>query len=74
MPGQVIGTVNVQVGNATNPRVQSISYGVKNSLKTASDLSLAGVVDGDMIVYQANTNSFVMEPIPTPTKLDGGTF
>ena len=72
--GQVIGTVNVQVGQATTPRVSSISYGGKNSLKSASDLNLAGVADGDIIVYQANTNSFIVEPIPVPQNLDGGTF
>lgn len=74
MPGQVIGTVNVQVGQPTTPRVQSISYGAKNSLKTASDLNLAGLIDGDIIVYQANTNSFIVEPVPLPQALDGGTF
>ena len=49
MPGQVIGTVNVQVGNQTNPRVQQINYGIR-SLKGSTDLSLAGAKDGDVIV------------------------
>ena len=69
-----IQNINVQVGQGTTPRVTSISYGGKNSLKSASDLSLTGVVDGDIIVYQANTNSFIVEPVPPPLNLDGGTF
>jgi hypothetical protein len=74
MPGQTIGTVNVQVGQSISPRVQSISYGGKTSLSSASDLNLAGATDGSIIVYQANTRSFAVEQIPPPQNLDGGTF
>tara|TARA_R110000868_G_scaffold244019_1_gene500129 strand:+ start:112 stop:339 length:228 start_codon:yes stop_codon:yes gene_type:complete len=62
MPGQVIGTVNVQVGQPTSPRATTITYGGRNSLKSATDLSLADVEDGDVIVYAANTNSFIVKP------------
>ena len=76
MPGQVIGTVNVQVGQSVNPRVSSISYGSR-SLKSANDLSLVGAQNGDVIVYQANTNSFIAEPaasVITNLNLDAGQF
>jgi hypothetical protein len=53
-----IGTIKVTVGTPTNPRATSITYGSR-TLKSATDLNLNGVIDGDAIVYQANTNSFV---------------
>ena len=76
MAGQVIGTVNVQVGQSVNPRVSSVSYGSR-SLKSANDLNLVGVQNGDVIVYQANTNSFIAEPaanVITNLNLDAGQF
>ena len=74
MPGQTIGTVNVQVGNQTNPRVNNINYGIR-SLKGSTDLALTGAKQGDVIVYQANTNSFVVEPVTAvATNLDAGEF
>ncbi len=74
MPGQVIGTVNVQVGNQQGGSVRSISYGTK-TLKSSTDLSMTGAQDGDVIVYQASTNSFVVEPAESVLpNLDAGTF
>ena len=73
--GQVIGTVNVQVGGVTGPRVNTLSYGAPNTLSKATDLSLAGAADGDVIVYQANTNSFILQPVDAEiADIDGGTF
>ena len=70
-----IGTINVTLGNQSQPRVQTISYGQKQVLKNATDLSLAGAQEGDVIVYKANTNSFVVEPASaTIASLDAGTF
>ena len=76
MPGQVIGTVNVQVGQSVNPRVSTVAYGSR-SLKSANDLSLVGAQDGDVIVYQANTNTFIVEPASSvipELNLDAGVF
>jgi hypothetical protein len=74
MPGQVIGTVNVQIGPTVNPRVNQIAYGGR-TLKSASDLDLANKQDGDVIVYQANTNSFIVEPVSALVpSLDQGFF
>ena len=73
--GQVIGTVNVQVGGTTGPRAAAIGYGKENTLKGANDLNLAGVQDGDVIVYQANTNSFIVQPVVAELpEVDGGSF
>jgi len=76
MPGQIIGTVNVQIGQSPKPRVNSITYGGR-SLKSANDLSLIGAQSGDVIVYQANTNSFIVEPasaVIPELDLDSGFF
>lgn len=74
MPGQVIGTVNVQVGTQ-NPRVSTIAYGGSKTLKSATDLDTSNLVDGDVIVYKASTNGFIVEPISSVNiSLDNGFF
>jgi hypothetical protein len=75
MPGQTIGTVNVQVGSQVNPRVRTISYGGNYSLKGANDLSMAGATDNDVIVYKAATNSFIIQPASVVVEIvDGGEY
>lgn len=72
--GQVIGTVNVQVGPSAQPRVSAINYG-RNTLASASDLNLTGVQNDDVIVYQSSTKSFVVAPVGSIlTFVDGGTY
>ena len=74
MPGQVIGTVNVQVNKQQSSTVRSLNYGIR-SLKGSTDLSLANVQDNDVIVYQANTNSFVLQSVgELNPDLDAGFF
>lgn len=74
MPGQVIGTVNVQVNKQQNSTVRQLNYGVR-TLKNSTDLSLTGVQDGDVITYQANTNSFRVQSIgELNPDLDAGFF
>ena len=75
MPGQVIGTVNVQVGSQGG-RVNTINYGLR-SLRGSTDLALpTGAQEGDAIIYQANTNSFVVAPVTSAivSDVDGGFF
>ena len=75
MPGQTIGTVNVQVGSQVNPRVRTISYGGTYSIKGASDLSMAGADNNEVIVYKAATNSFAIESISAiVANVDGGQY
>lgn len=74
MAGQTIGTVNVQVGPSVNPRVNQITYGGR-TLKSATDLDLAGAATDDVITYQANTNSFVIKSAAAlAPSLDAGYF
>jgi hypothetical protein len=74
MPGQVIGTVNVQVNKQQSGTVRQLNYGIR-SLKGSTDLSLTGVQDNDVIVYQANTNSFKAQSIgELAPDLDAGFF
>jgi hypothetical protein len=74
MPGQVIGTVNVQVNKQQSSTVRSLNYGVR-SLKGSTDLSLANATDKDVIVYQANTQTFVVQSVnELNPDLDAGFF
>lgn len=62
MSNQTIGTVNVQVGSS-NPRAVAINYGGQFALKLATDLNMLGAADGDAIVYQSSSHSFILEPV-----------
>ena len=75
MPGQVIGTVNVQVNKQQNSSVKSLNYGTR-TLKGSTDLAITGAADGDAIIYQANTNTFVVAPVSSAgiTGIDAGFF
>ena len=75
MPGQTIGTVNVQVGSQVNPRVRTISYGGNFSLKAASDLNMTGADNNEVIVYKSATNSFVIDSVSAiVANVDGGEY
>jgi len=73
MPGQVIGTVNVQVNKQQNQTVRQLNYGIR-SLQGSTDLSLVNVQNDDVIAYQANTNSFVVKSVQDAVDLDAGFF
>ena len=74
MPGQVIGTVNVQVNKQQSGTVRQLNYGVR-TIKNSTDLSMTGAENNDVIVYQANTNSFVVKPATDlAVDLDAGFF
>jgi len=53
--------INVRVGGDSRPRITTV--GGRQKLKDSTDLAFVDVADGDIIVYQANTNSFIMESI-----------
>lgn len=75
MAGQTIGTVRVQVGQQQGGTVRSISYGGR-TIKGSADLSMVSAEDGDAVIYDANTNSFVVAPVSAKgiTGIDGGKF
>lgn len=54
-------STNVRVGGNDRPVVTAV--GNARKLKDSTDLAFVDVSDGDVIVYQSNTNSFIMESI-----------
>jgi hypothetical protein len=74
MPANPINTIRVQVGNQFGPTVRNIAYGTK-TLKSATDLSLAGAQDGDVIAYNAaNNNFYVTNSTTNLADIDAGFF
>jgi hypothetical protein len=55
-------TIKVQVGSTAQPRVSAINYGGVFTLKSATDLSMTGAQDRDVITYDATTDSFIIAP------------
>ena len=74
---ETLGTIKVQVNNQQGGTVRSISYGAR-TLKGATDLAVGNAVDGDSIIYNASTNSFVVAPVTVTAEeiigIKGGTF
>lgn len=67
-------SINVRVGPPTAPIVQTINYSSR-TLKGSADLNIGHANTGDVIVYQANTNSFVVLPIQNELgNFDAGLF
>ena len=77
MPSVIVtppSTIKVQVGNQFTGTVQSIAYGTR-TLKSATDLTIAGANTGDAIIYNSTTKNFEVLPVTsTPTLVDGGLF
>lgn len=65
-------TVRVTIGQ-NRPTVTNISYGVR-TIKSSTDLDMSSAIDGDAIIYQANTNSFVLAPVELVPVIDGGIY
>jgi hypothetical protein len=75
MPGQTIGTVNVQVGQLTNPRAIAINYGTGRTLKSLTDVDASDAITGDTLVYYAASDTFVVQPITDANlTIDNGYF
>jgi len=68
--------LNARINNINQPRVRAISYGGKFAMKQATDLNFPSFADGDLVAYQANTQTFVGEAISdiTIVNLDAGYF
>jgi hypothetical protein len=65
--------IQVQVGPTINPKATAINYGGVFELKNATDLSMAGAVTGDAIIYESITNSFILAPVAV-SNIDNGFF
>ena len=57
-------TIKVQVGSTSQPRVTSLSYGGSFALKNATDLSMLGAQDGDVIVEFNGVKIDTMRKLP----------
>lgn len=74
MSGQTIGTVNVKIGQSSTPKAVSIAYGTK-TLASLTDVSTLGIINNDVLVYKAETNSFIFQPVTdTQLNIDNGYF
>jgi len=75
MPGQTIGTVNVKIGQSSNPRAVSINYGTGRTLTSLTDVNAAGVINNEVLTYAADSDSFVFKPVvDTNLTIDNGFF
>lgn len=70
--------IKVRVGTGTVPTATGLSYGGNRTLKSATDLEMHNIQDGDVITYVANTNSFTVVNAGTLpldlTRVDAGRF
>lgn len=55
------------IGRVTFSRIARIS----GKLRDLTDVSIAGQKDGDVLVYNANTNNYIIQTLP---RIDGGIF
>jgi hypothetical protein len=75
MAGQTIGTVNVKIGQSTNPRAVSINYGTGRTLTSLTDVNAMGVVNNEVLTYAAETDTFVFKQVvDTQLTIDNGFF
>lgn len=69
-----LNSVSVKVNPQQDYTVKNIKYGI-NTLKEASDLDSVNGTTGDIIVYNATTNSFDVAPASSAIpSLDAGLF
>jgi hypothetical protein len=75
MPGQTIGTVNVKIGQSSNPRAVSINYGTGRTLTSLTDVNAAGVINNEVLTYAADTDTFIFKQVvDTQLTIDNGFF
>ena len=75
MAGQTIGTVNVKIGQSSNPRAVSINYGTGRTLTSLTDVNAAGVINNEVLTYAADTDTFIFKQVvDTQLTIDNGFF
>jgi hypothetical protein len=78
MPNVIVNPpsiIKVQVGPTQNPQATAINYGGINKLRNLSDVGVTNLIDGDVIVYQASSDQFVLENIGSVgLSIDNGFF
>lgn len=71
-----ISTLPNRISVSTNNRIGKVTFGKVASVGSVGlgelyNVVTAGQQDGDVLVYQANTSTYVIKTLP---KIDGGTF
>lgn len=67
-PSRITVTNNNVVGRVTFQKVAKVG---SISLDELGDVTTSSKQEGDVLVYQANTNTYVVKVLP---KVDGGTY
>ena len=67
-------TIRVRVGSGITPRVNSLNSAI-NSLSHLNDVNMTSAMDGSVVVYKANTNTFTVEDFSRSLiDIDAGMF
>lgn len=67
-------TIQVRVGTGITPRVSALNSAI-NTLSHLNDVNMTSAVDGSVVVYNANTNTFTVEDFTTSIRdVDAGYF
>ena len=67
-PSRITVTNNNVIGRVTFQKIARVG---SISLEELADVTVSGQQEGDVLVYQANTNTYVVKVLP---KVDGGTY
>lgn len=67
-PSRISVTNNNVVGRVTFQKVAKVA---SIKLEEIADVTVSGQQEGDVLVYQANTQSYIVKTLP---KVDGGTY
>ena len=70
--------IKVQVNRQQSESVRSLAYGPTYKIGSATDLDMTQAANGDSIIYNSNTKSFVVTPVTINSSeiidVKGGTF
>lgn len=70
--------IKVQVNRQQSESIRSLSYSPSHTIKSSTDLDMSHAGNGDSIIYNSNTKSFVVSPVTINTSeiidVKGGTF
>ena len=70
--------IKVQVNRQQSESIRSLSYSSNHMIKGSTDLDMSHAENGDSIIYNSNTKSFVVTPVTINTSeiidVKGGTF
>lgn len=79
---QQLGAIRVAINSQESQKVRTISYGQPLEINRAVDLNKQSANTGDAIIFDANTNSYLLAPVTASSanvaniaiQVFGGTF